>query len=83
MGMVILEHFSHDAGALIKWPIVHEAFPQHRVQNTPLHRFEAITSIGQGARDDDRHRVLDVSRLHNVGNVSGGEFFVSGIHRKK
>ena len=36
----------------------------HRLQDADVHRLEAVPHIGQGAADDDRHRVVDVAALH-------------------
>ena len=60
-----------------------EALAEHRVEHAALHRLQAIAGVGQGARDDDRHRVFDVGRLHDVGDVGGGELFVGGVHGLK
>ena len=81
--VVVLEHFTDDAGALVERAVVHEALAQHRVEDAALDGLQAVAGVGQGARDDDRHRILDVGRLHDVGDVGRRKFFVGGIHRGK
>jgi len=80
--VVIFKDFADDAGAFVEGAVVEQTFAQHRVQDAALHGLQAIASVGEGARDDDRHRVLDVGRLHDVGDVGRGEFFVGGVHRR-
>jgi len=81
--VVILEHLADDAGALVEGAVVDEALAEHRVEDAALDGLQAVAGIGQGARDDDRHRVIDVGRLHDVRDVRGGEFFVGGVHRRE
>ena len=82
MRVIIFQHLADDAGTLVEGAVVQQAFAQHRVEDAALDRLEAVAGIRQGARDDDGHRILDVGRLHDLGDVGGGEFFGSGIHRK-
>jgi hypothetical protein len=78
--VVVLEHFTDNAGALVEGAVVDEALAEHRVEDATLDGLQAVAGVGQGARDDDRHRIIDVGRLHDVGDVGRGEFFVRGIH---
>jgi hypothetical protein len=78
--VVVLEHLSDDTGALVEGAVVQEAFAQHRVEDAALHGFEAVAGVGQGARDDDRHRVFDVGRLHDVGDVGRCEQFSLAVY---
>ena len=52
----------------------------HRVKDAALHRLQAIARVREGAGDDDGHRVIDVRRLHDVGDIGGRELFVGGVH---
>src|SRR5438132_1647219 len=62
VGVVVLKVFVGDAGALVEGAIVQEAFTQHGVKDAARHGFQAIAGVGEGAGDDDRHRVFDVGR---------------------
>ena len=82
VGVVVLQDLAHHARALVEGPVVDEPLAQHRVEDPPLDRLQAVPGVGKGARDDDRHRVVDVGRLHDVGDVGRQEFFgacVQGI----
>lgn len=83
VGVVVFEDFTDDAGALVEGAVVQEAFAEHRVEDAALHGLQAVARVGEGARDDDRHRVFDVGRLHDVGDVGRREFFVTCIHGLK
>ena len=83
VGVVVLEDFADHAGALVERAVVQQAFAQHGVKDAALHGFQAVAGVGEGARNDDRHRVFDVGRLHDVGDVGRGEFLVAGIHSGK
>jgi hypothetical protein len=78
--MVVLQHLTDDAGALVERAVVQQAFAKHRVEDAPLDGLQPIARIRQRATDDDGHRVIDVGRLHDVGDVGGGEFFAGRIH---
>ena len=38
----------------------------HRVQYTPVHRFEAVANVRQGAPDDNAHGVFEIRLAHLV-----------------
>ena len=46
-----------------------EAGVVHRVQHAAVHWLEAVANLGEGAADDDAHRVVDVAALHLLLNV--------------
>ena len=81
--VVILQHFADDARALIKRAVVDEAFPHHRVEDAALHGLQAVACVREGAGDDDRHRVIDVGRLHDVRDVGGRELFLVRVHIRR
>ena len=78
--VVVFEHFADDTGALVEGAVVEQALAEHRVEDAALHRLQAVACVGEGARDDDGHRIVDVRRLHDVGDVGGGKFLVGGVH---
>jgi len=81
--VIIFQHLTDDARALVERAVVQQALAEHRVEHAALDGLQAIAGVGEGARDDDRHRILDVGRLHDVGDVGRGEFFVGGVHGRK
>ena len=80
MRVVVPQHLADDLGALVVGPVVQQTDAQHRIKNAPLDRLETVPRIGQGARNNHRHRVIDVGRLHDVGDIRRREFFVRGVH---
>ena len=52
----------------------------HRIKDAPLGRLQPVARIGQRARDDDRHRVIEERSLNLFGNVNGLYFFVGVVH---
>ncbi len=36
----------------------------HAVEHAPVHRLQPVAHVRQGARDDDRHRVVEEARAH-------------------
>ena len=80
VGVIVLEHLADDAGALVEGAVVEQTLAQHGVEDAALDGLEAVARVGQGARDDHRHRIIDVGRLHDVGDVGRGELFVGGVH---
>jgi len=43
----------------------------HRIKNAAMHRFEAITQIRDGARNDHAHRIVEIARLHLISDGDG------------
>ena len=43
----------------------------HRVEDAAVHRLEAVARVGDGAPDDDAHRVVEVARAHLVLQADG------------
>jgi hypothetical protein len=41
-------------------------------QNPPVNRLQAVAHIGKRARDDDRHGIIEIARLHLVNDVDRG-----------
>ena len=45
----------------------------HGVEDAAVHRFEAVTDIGEGAADDDAHGVVQIGAFHPRFKADGGE----------
>ena len=59
MRVILAEHIADHGRALLVAAPRHEAEFVHRVQHAPVHRLEPVTHIGQRARHDHAHRVVD------------------------
>ncbi len=80
--VVILEDFADNARALIEGAVVEKSLAEHGVEDTALNGLQAITGIGESTADDNRHRVIDVSGLHDIRDVLRDKLFVFRIHGK-
>ncbi len=78
--VIALHRLADDARALAGRAAGGEAEVEHRRQDTTLRRFKAVADVGQGAADDDRHRVIEVTLLEFLLDVQGRgpQMFVFG-----
>ena len=67
--VIFTEHFTHDTGGFFVGRVGADAHVVHRIQDAALHRFESIARIGQGARHDHRHGVIEIRLLHFIINI--------------
>ena len=64
VGMILTEHLTHDTGALLVRAVMRIANAQHTIEDTAVHRLEAIPYVRQRTRHDNRHGVIDVAAPH-------------------
>ena len=76
--VVLAEHVAHDRRRLLVRAAGHQAQLVHRVQDPAMHRLEAVAHVGQRARDDDAHRVVDERLLHLLFDEPRQDAFVLG-----
>ena len=69
MRMVLAEHVTDRGGALLVGPVGAQTGVVHGVQDAPLHRLEPIARVGQRARRDHAHRVIEEGLAHLVLDV--------------
>jgi hypothetical protein len=62
--VVVAHDVADDAGALVEAALGAVAAVVHGVQHAPVDGLEAVPDVGQRARDDDGHRVVEVRTLH-------------------
>ncbi len=62
--VILAQHVAHHRRGLLVPAARHEPEFVHRVENAPVHRLEAVSHVGQRARHDDAHRVVDERLLH-------------------
>ncbi len=62
--VVLTQNVSDDEGALAELGGGFKAQLIHGVEDATVHGFQSVTGIRQRARDDDAHRVVQVTRLH-------------------
>ncbi len=73
VGVVLTNHVTHHARALLVGAVVVVAQVVHRVEDAAMHGLEAVTHVGQRAPDDDGHRVVEIRAAHLVFDVDGDE----------
>ena len=78
--VVLAQHLADDARALLVRLVVgqRQVVP-HRVEDTAMDRLQPVAHVGQRARYDDAHRVVQVRRLHLLGDVGGAHGADIGI----
>ena len=62
--MVLTDNFADRPGRLLVRAVGVDTALVHRVQNAAVNRLQAVAHVRQGARRDDRHRILDERLLH-------------------
>ena len=79
--VVVAHHVADDPGGLHRGALRPEAGVEHPVQHPAVHRLEPVPDVGQRARDDDAHRVVDERALHFVLDVDRFGAIVLGSGR--
>ena len=67
----LAHHLADDAGALDVFLVPVEAQLVHAEQDAPVHGLQAVAHVGQRARHDHAHGVIEVGALHLVGDGDG------------
>ena len=74
VGVELTEHVADDTCRLTGGFVgVEVELRAHIVENTAVYGFQAVAHVGKGARDDHRHRVVDVRRLHLLFDIDGDD----------
>ena len=73
VGVELTEHVTDDTRRFtVRFVGVEVQLVAHIVEDTAVNRFESVADIRQCARNDNRHRIVDVGLLHLVFDVDGG-----------
>ena len=74
VGVELTEHVADDTGRLTRRLVVRQPeLGAHIVEDAPVHGLQTVAHVGQGTGDDDRHRIVDVGRLHLLLDVDGDD----------
>src|SRR5690625_7591233 len=80
MRVVLLDHLADDTGALGVLAVTGKTLLVHRVKDAPLYRLQPVTYIRQRPVDDDRHGIIDETRLYLFGYLNRNDLsFVQKI----
>ena len=71
MWMILTEYVTDDTSGFLVWFIWRHACFVHRVQNTTMYWFQAITHIWKSTHYDYGHRIIDIGVLHFFINLNG------------
>ncbi len=80
VGVVLTQHLADYGGGLAVSGVVEHAHVVHGIEYAALDGLEAISDIGQRARHDDRHGIVDVGSLHGSFDVYARYFFIFRNH---
>ncbi len=64
MRVILTHHIAHRPRRFAIGLVVGIASLVHRKQDAPVDRFQPITQIWNGARDDNRHGIIQIGRAH-------------------
>ena len=73
VGVEVAHDVADDLGGLGELLVELEAHLLHAVEDAAVDGLEAVTDVGQGSADDDRHGVVEVRPAHLLFNVDGIE----------
>ena len=71
MRVELTHHLADDAGALDVFLVVVEPQLAHAEEDAPVHGLEPVADVGQRARHDHAHGVIEIGALHLVGDGDG------------
>ena len=71
VGVVGAHDVPDHLGALGVGSVGQQPLVVHRVEDPAVDRLQAVPHVGQGPRDDDRHRVLEEGALHLLLDLDG------------
>ncbi len=75
VGMEFADDIAHHAGAFLERGARIEPQQAHRIEETPVHRLEAVARIGQRAVHDGGERIVEIALLQRVAQ---GDFLHAG-----
>jgi hypothetical protein len=67
--VVLAHHVADDAGRFLVRLVGREAVLEHRVEDAPVYRLQAVAGVRQRPRDDHAHGVIEVGAAHLVGDL--------------
>ena len=74
VGVELTEHVADDTCRLTRGSVrIEIQLGAHVVEDTAMHGLQTVPHIGKRTRYDDRHRIVDVGRLHLLLDVNGDD----------
>ena len=66
--VILAHHVADDARRFHVFLVGRVALLVHRVEDAPMHRLQAVARVGQRARHDHAHGVIEIAALHLLGD---------------
>ena len=79
--MVLTHHVADHARRFDVFLVGRVPLLVHRIEDAPMHRLEAIARIGERARHDHAHGVIEVAALHLLADGDGANIGRAGVPR--
>jgi len=79
--VVLAHHIADHPRALVPAAVGAVTGVVHGVDDAAVHRLEAVADVGQGAPDDDAHRVVEVGVLDLIADLDGLDAGVAPGHQ--
>ena len=81
--MIFAHHVADDARrfAIGLVPVV--AVLVHRIEDAPVHRLQAVARVGQRARHDHAHGVIEIGALHLLRDRDGANIARTSVPRRR
>jgi len=74
VGVELTQHVADDTRRLTRGLVgIEVQLRTHIVEDAPVHGLQTVAHVGQSTGDDDRHRIVDVGRLHLLLDVDGDD----------
>ena len=85
--VILADHVAHGARRLVVGAVGCEVELAHRIKDAPVHGFQAVANVGQGAAHDHAHRVIEIAAFHfiedrdglDIGRSAGSGPFVNNV----
>ena len=81
--MIFADNVADDARRLAVWLVPLVAILVHREEDAPMHRLEPVARVGQSARHDYAHGVIEVALLHFLRDRDGANIGRAAIGRRE
>ena len=80
MRMILTHRITYDTRTLTKRLIVTDPKLIHIVERSSLYRLKTVTHIRERSCDNDRHRIIYIGFLHDIGIFCFDNLFFNTIH---
>ncbi len=69
MRVIFSQHFTDHGRRLAEFRAGPKTGRPHRIENTPMHRFQTVAHVRQSTRHDDTHRIIEIRLLDLIRDI--------------